>query len=267
MASTDVDTNAASTATPLPFVAPCRRLDLTAPLRWLKLGWADLRRAPRQSITYGVCIALLSYLITWLAWQFGTFALLMGMISGFVFLGPVLAIGLYSISCQLQAGRVPQLGYCLREGRRHLGNELIFAMILMVVFLVWARAASMVHVFFPVESDGGWQALATFLAIGSLVGAVFATVIFLASAFSLPMIMDRKVDVVTAIVTSVNAVLRNKPAMLLWASIIALSVLIGMATAYVGFAVIIPVLGHATWHAYKETIIADAWPPQTEIHA
>ena len=91
-------------------------------------------------------------------------------------------------------------------------------------------------------------------------GAVFSLIAFTFSAFSLPMICDRDADAVTAIVTSVNAVLRNKPAMAVWAGLIVLLTAAGFATALVGLAVVIPVLGYATWHGYRETIDASAWP-------
>lgn len=244
----------------LPFVAPCRELDSSAPFRWLRLGWQDMRRAPKQSLIYGGVVLLLSYVISLIAYEFGNIYLLLAMLSGFIFLGPIMAIGLYSISCQLQEMRKPVLGYCLREGRRHLGNEMIFAMILLIVFLVWARAASMVHVFFPVKGHPELADLALFLGIGSAVGTIFAAIIFCASAFSLPMIMDRKVDMVTAVITSVNAVLRNKKVMLIWAILIVTATLIGFVTAFIGLAILLPVIGHATWHAYQETIDASAWP-------
>lgn len=244
----------------LPFVAPCRELDINAPLRWLKLGWRDMRRAPRQSLTYGGILLLLSYLISLTAYYFGNIYLLLAMLSGFIFLGPIMAIGLYSISCQLQEGRDPVLGYCLREGRRHLGNEMIFAVILLIVFLVWARAASMVHVFFPVQGKPELADFALFLGIGSAVGTIFAAIIFCVSAFSLPMIMDRKVDMITAAITSVNAVLRNKKVMLIWALLIVILTAIGFMTAFIGLAILLPVIGHATWHAYQEAIDASAWP-------
>ena len=250
----------ASNPDELPFVAPCRDLDSGAPLRWLARGWQDLRRAPRQSLAYGTVILVLSYLISAIAYWVGNLYLLLAMLSGFIFLGPVMAIGLYSISCQLQEGRRPVLGYCLREGRRHLGNELIFAVILLIVFLVWARAASMVHVFFPVEGDPELGDFALFLGIGSVVGTIFAAVIFCASAFSLPMIMDRKVDMVTAVITSVNAVLRNKKVMFYWALLIVAALMLGFLTAFLGLAILLPMIGHATWHAYQETIDASAWP-------
>jgi uncharacterized membrane protein len=128
------------------------------------------------------------------------------------------------------------------------------------VFLVWARAGSMLHVFFPVEAHPDWHQLAKFLAIGSAVGSVFALVTFAFSAFSLPMICDRDTDAITAVVTSVNAVLRNKPAMAVWVVLIVALTAVGFATALLGLAITIPLLGYATWHGYRETIDASAWP-------
>lgn len=244
----------------LPFAAPCKTLDMHAPFKWLKLGFEDIRRAPRQSLTYGAVMVVISLLVSAIALQFGNFYSLLTMLSGFIFIGPVIAIGLYSVSCQLQMGKKPVLGYCLREGQRHFGNTLLFAIIMLVVFMIWARAASIIHIFFPMQSNAAWQDYAMFLGIGTLVGIIFSAIIFCASAFSLPMIMDRKTDMITAIVTSINAVLRNKKVMLLWATIIFISVMIGFATAFIGLLFLMPLIGHATWHAYQETIDASAWP-------
>lgn len=244
----------------LPFVAPCNTLDTTAAFRWLKLGWQDMKAAPRQSLTYGAILFLISVAISTIALTFGNFYSLLSLLSGFIFIGPVVAIGLYSISCQLQLGMKPRLGYCLREGRRHMNNELIFAVLLLIVFLVWARAAAMVHVFFPERAEAGWQDLAIFLGIGTIVGSIFAGIIFTASAFSLPMIIDRKADMITAIVTSVNAVLRNKMAMLVWAVTIVVFIGLSFLSGLLGIIVLLPLIGHATWHAYRETINAEEWP-------
>ncbi len=244
----------------LPFVAPCRKLPATAPLGWVQNGWRDLKHAPRQSLTYGLVMTGLSWLIAFIALHFGSLTLFLGLLSGFIFVGPALAIGLYSISCQLQMGLTPHIGYCLREGRRNLGNELVFAVILVVVCLVWARAASMVHVFFPTTADPHLEDLIVFLAVGSLIGSIFATIIFSASAFSLPMILDRKADMVTAVITSINAVLCNKAAMGLWIGIIVGTILVGLMTAFLAFPVLLPIVGHATWHGYRETIDASDWP-------
>ena len=251
----------------LPFVAPCRRLEVNTPVRWLRLGWQDMCRAPGPSLAYGLALLVLSYLISLTAWHYGSIYLLLAMLSGFIFIGPVMAVGLYSISRQLQDGRQPVLGYCLHEGRRHIGNLLIYAVILLIVFLVWARAASMIHIFFPVDADPELSDFALFLGVGTAVGSIFAAIVFCASAFSLPMILDRRVDTVTAVLTSINAVLRNKGAMLVWASIIVGMVLLGFATGLVGLVVGMPLIGHATWHAYQETIDAEAWPRNREMTA
>lgn len=249
----------------LPFVAPCNQLTMEAPLRWLRLGWKDIKTAPKQSLSYGGIIVALSYAISLMVWHFGGLGLLVSLMSGFIFLGPVIAIGLYSISCQIQQGLKPQLGYCLREGKRHLSNELIFAVILSVICLIWARSASMIHIFFPSESGADWTQFIVFLSVGSFVGAIFSAIIFCFSAFSLPMILDRKVDVVTAVISSINAVLHNKRVMMYWAIIIVCIVAVGFATAFLGFFVLMPLVGHATWHAYQETLNSDDWPRHTNL--
>ncbi len=251
-------------AAAVPFVAPCRKLAPLAPLGWLRLGWQDMRRAWRESITYGILMMLISWLISLLAYRLGNYGLLLGVLSGFVFLGPVLAIGLYSISAALERQQQTSLSRTLRAGKRHLGNVMVFALILLVLFLVWARAASMVHIFFPMESSPDWRNIAVFLAIGSAVGSVFAAVTFMISAFSLPMIVHRDVDAVTAVVTSINAVLRNKPAMLVWIMLIVLAVFLGFATGMLGFILTLPVIGFATWHGYLETIDASGFPRHRE---
>lgn len=244
----------------LPFAAPCRNLAPGTPLAWLGRGWADLKAAPRQSLCYGLAMVIVSYLITAATWYFGNLGLYLGLVSGFVFIGPWLALTLYAISRRLERGERVNLPRSMRDSGRAIGNAMVFAVILTVVFLVWARAATMVHVFFPPASDPAPAELIPFFAVGSAVGALFCAIIFAASAFSLPMLMDRRTDTVTAVVTSVNAVLRNKPAMAVWATIIVGSVIIGILTAWLAFAVLLPVIGHATWHAYRDTIDARQWP-------
>ena len=244
----------------MPFVAPCKQLGMDAPIRWIRLGWRDVMKAPKLSLTYGFALMLLGYIISGLAYVYGNLYTVLGLMSGFILIGPFIAIGLYSISCQLQEGRQPVLGYCLREGGKHVSNIVLYGFILMVVFLIWARAASMLHVFYPVDIDASWDSFILYLGIGSVVGLMFSAVIFCASAFSLPMIMDRKVDMITAVVTSINAVLRNKKVMFVWALIIAVSVVVSFATAFLGFIVLLPMIGHAVWHAYQETIDPALWP-------
>lgn len=236
-----------------PLLYPCNKLAYDAPLRWLRLGWQDVRHAPKQSLAYGAGLVLFGYLITWLVWDEGNTVALFTLTVAFILSGPVLAFGLYSISRQLEQGRVPRLGICWSESRDHLRNELLFALVMLVVLLVWARAASMVHIFFPADEFGVMEWL-QFLAVGSVIGSVFAAIVFSASVISLPMMLDRGTDAVTGALTSINAVLNNKGVMILWAAIIVALVLVGFATAYLGLALVLPLIGHASWHAYRETV-------------
>jgi uncharacterized membrane protein len=245
----------------LPFVAPCRELSAWAPFRWIRLGVGDLMQAPQQSLFYGLAVAIMIATVSMLAWFRGSEWIMFAMLGGFVFLAPLTCIGLYAISAQLERGQRPLLVRSLRAAfRRHVGNEMIFAIVLLVIFLVWARAAVMITVFMPDIPDPTVRDLWPYLGFGSIVGAVFAAVTFCASAFSLPMIMHRDVDSITAIVTSVNAVLRNKRAMLVWLSLILAGLLIGVVTAFIGLVVVIPIIGYAAWHGYLETIDANAFP-------
>ena len=270
---------AASTGEPgpeLPFVAPCRQLAPAAPLGWIRKGWADLRAAPRQSLAYGTIVVLLSWALAYITVRFGGYWELLALVSGFIFISPLLAVGTYVISDRLERGEQPSLRRCLAEQRRAFGNLMVFALILLVVFLVWARAGSAIHVFIPLdEASPDWRDYVQFFGIGSAVGSIFALVVFSAAAFSLPMLVDRRADSDTAVVTSVNAVLRNKPAMALWAALIALAVAPGFALLFLGrdrgaslalvmvlLGVTLPLIGHATWHGYRETIDASAWPKE-----
>ena len=249
----------------MPFVAPCKILSPWAPFRWMKLGVSDLMQAPQQSLAYGFVVALLIGVVCLLAWLRGSQWFMFAMLGGFVFLAPLTCIGLYAISAQLERGQEPLMSRSIRAAfKRHFGNEMIFALALMIIFLVWARAAVMVSVFFPTDGDASVQELVNFFTFGSMIGAVFAAVTFSASAFSLPMIMHRDVDSITAIVTSVNAVLRNKLAMIVWLTIVVVSLLIGVVTAFVGLIAIVPIIGYAAWHGYLETIDADQFPRHTE---
>jgi uncharacterized membrane protein len=263
----------------VPFVAPCATLDMWAPLGWVRLAWSDLRAAPRQVVTYGCVVVLLSWALAYVTIRFGGYWELLALVSGFILVAPLVAVGTYSISEQLERGVRPSLRRCFIEERRAFGNLMVFALILMVVFLVWWRAASAIHIFFPVDmATADWTEYLQFLGIGSAVGSIFAGIVFSAAAFSLPMLVDREVDSITAVVSSINAVLRNKPAMAVWATIIVLAVAPGFALLLLGreqgahFASVmallglsLPLVGMATWHGYRQTIDASQWPRNEHI--
>lgn len=242
-----------------PFVVPCATLGFDAPWRWLRLGWNDLRRAPMLSLGFGAIVFAVSLGVSLLAWQLGRFALLAALLSGFVYVAPLLAVGLYGVSRALQAGQRPGFRASVALARRVLGQAAVFALAQGVILMLWARAGMMVDAFVPIV-EGDWTTLAEYLLIGSLAGSVFAALTFASAAFSLPMIADREVDMVTAGVSSVHAVLRNKGPLLLWAAIIAVLTALGFATALLGLVLVMPWLAYASWHAYRETLDASAWP-------
>ena len=242
-----------------PFVVPCARLDRAAPLRWLRLGWRDLRRAKALTALFGAVVVAVSVAVSAFAWQLGRFALLAALLSGFVFVAPLLAACLYGVSRSLEEGREPRLDESLRLARRVAGQAAVFALLQLVVLFTWSRAGMLVGAFMPIE-PGDPRSLAEFLAVGSALGSVFAAFTFAATAFSLPMIADRDVDMVTAVVSSIHAVLRNKRTMLLWALLIAAITAAGFATLFIGLGVLMPWLAYSAWHAYRETLDASAWP-------
>jgi len=244
----------------LPFVAPLRIIGIDAPMRWLSLGWRDVCAAPAVSIAYGTGVFAVSAGMSFIGWRFGSGWMLLVLLSGFIFMGPVLAVGLYAVSSKLARGGRPSLPDCFVEARRRFSETLVFSLALMIICLTWVRAGSVVHIFYPDSGTPTIPELATFFLIGSAVGSLFALVTFAASAFSLPMLFERRTDSVTAVVTSVNAVLRNKAVMALWAAIIVGAVAIGFATALLGLIVTMPLIGYATWHGYRETIDASQWP-------
>jgi uncharacterized membrane protein len=248
------------TIDPKPFVAPCRDLKSGAPLLWLKSGWQDFRAAPGLSLAWGGFCWLLSTLVAFAAWKAVGWVLLLSLLSGFIFVAPLLAFGMYSVSRQLCLGNKPSLAQTLRAARKPFTNSLVFALVLLVIFLLWARAGTMVHIFFPSTGEVQLKDLVLYLGVGSAVGSIFASFCFAASVFSLPFIANRDVDVITAVVSSINAVLRNRRTMLLWGIMIALFTALGFVTGMLGFILIIPLLGYATWHGYRDALDVNEWP-------
>ena len=186
--------------------------------------------------------------------------MLASVISGFVFVAPLLAFGMYSVSRQLCLGKKPSLAWTLKAARKPFTNSLVFILVLLIIFLLWARAGTMVHIFFPSDGQVKFEDLALYLGVGSAVGSIFASICFAASVFSLPFIANRDADVITAVVSSINAVLRNRRTMLLWAFLIVIFTAVGFATLMLGFILIIPLLGYATWHGYRDALDVSDWP-------
>jgi uncharacterized membrane protein len=245
----------------LPFIAECNDLRWNSAFTWLRLGWKDLKDSKCVALGYGIIIFVVSWAVSAFAWWLGKFALLATLLSGFIFIAPMLAVGLHSVSKDLQAGNVISFRRSIQQMMCTFGHGAVYALILLAVLFIWSRSGMMLYAFFPVE-EGSREVLLEFLAVGSLIGSVFAALIFASAAFSLPMIVDKQADMVTACLSSIHAVLRNKPAMLVWALCIIALTGVGFATAYFGFILIMPWLAYSAWHAYKATINSQAWPDQ-----
>ncbi len=241
------------------FVVPCVRLEMRAPLRWLRAGWSDMRRSPTLTAIFGTVIVVVSVLIALLAWKLGRFALLATLLSGFVFVAPLICVGLYCVSRALERGETPRLADSFALARRVIGQAAVFALAQGVIILLWSRAGMVITALSP-TIDGDRTALIEYLLIGSAVGGIFAALTFAVAVVSLPLIADREIDMVTAGISSVNAVLHNKGPMALWAAIIVILTALGFATGFIGLGLIMPWLAYASWHAYRETLRPEAWP-------
>lgn len=255
--------NGASTgsgpARPSPF-PPIRTVPLLRPLRWIALGWRDLRATGGRSLFYGLCFAGMGLLLSGVLAHAPAY--LSALTCGFLLLGPFLALGLYDLSRRLeqrQSGLLPTL-FSMRGRWSNVG---VLALVLAVVMMVWARASLIVFALFynrGMPSIEGFllQLLSIdnlrFIAVYFCVGAVFAGLVFAISWVSIPLMLDRDTDAVTAIISSIGALLKNIPAALVWGLLIIACTAIGFATWHLGLIVTMPLIGHATWHAYRDVV-------------
>ena len=241
------------------------RVAFDAPWGWLSPGWRDLWSAPRVSLVYGVAFALISAGLTVVLFSGGLEALVLSMGGGFLLIGPIAAIGLYEVSRRIEDGLPVTLRDAIAAGLRAPGQLSFFGAILGFVYFVWLQRAFLLLMLFlgskPVPPASEFVPTLLFtshglglLVAGTLVGGVIALVVFAISAISVPLLMTREIDAVSAMVTSVAAVRRNPKAMLLWAGLIAGFMVLGIATLFVGLVVVFPLIGHATWHAYRDLV-------------
>jgi len=177
--------------------------------------------------------------------------------------GPFIAIGLYELSRQIEDGKKPRLFDSFKKIQLNATNLGFFAILLGIILMIWLRLSALIAgVFFnDVELvTQGWNVLFNggrsieFLLFFAVIGFFIAQVVFSISVVSIPMLLHRKVDVITAITTSLRVVIKNPLPMLLWAIIIVVMINLGMVFAFVGLAITLPIIGHASWHAYRELV-------------
>lgn len=242
-----------------------RRVPVDQPWSWLAAGWRDLQAAPLPGLAFGAAAVIAGWLgIVLLLWLDLTY-LVLPLSAGFFFVGPFLAVGLYEISRRLEAGMLADLESTVRAWRRNPDQIALMGLLLLLLHLAWMRAAQLLFAVFEwpfVPSwdrfmDLAWHSARSlpFLAAGMAVGALLAALAFVIGAFSMPYLLDRRgANLFEAIATSVAAVRLNLRPMLLWAGLIVVLVALAMIPALLGLVVVLPVVAHATWHAYRDVV-------------
>ena len=239
-----------------------RRVAPDAPFRWLAKGWVDLWRAPSISLVYGVVAAIAGVILLWLSRDYTHLA--PALTSSFLLVAPALAINLYALSRRLERGEPLASLHLFDDWRQNRGSIALFGLGLAFVLLAWERMSAILFALFyggevpdlshfvtEVWFSGTYLEL---VAAYLLVGGALAAIVFCVSVVSLPLMLDRDVDTVTAVITSIEAVRANPGSMLLWAALIAVLTAIGFATLMIGLVIIFPVLAHASWHCYRDVV-------------
>jgi len=237
-----------------------RPLSLRDPWRWLVLGWRDFTRAPLIGLFYGACFVLMGWAL--LKVYENAPAYVLALSAGFLLMGPFLGMGLYYVSEQLERGAQPEFTASLLAWRRKADTLAIFGFVLLILELLWGRASLVV---FALSFDGMPDLHGSllklldpknlnFIVAYVAVGGVFAAVIYAVSVVSIPMILDRRADAITAGLTSIRLVVDQPLVMFCWGAVITTLVVVAMLPWFAGLLVVGPVLGHASWHAYRSAV-------------
>lgn len=232
--------------------------------QWLAKGWSDLWAAPRVSLAYGGVFVIAAYLIVFGLNSLGMGSLILPITSAFMLIGPLAAVGLYEVSRCHSLGESISLTEAFSAFFRRSEQLLMVGFVLTVMMMSWFMVALLIFASFyhiaPPTLGGFISGVLTapqapfFLLVGTAAGGAIAAAVFMVTAISLPMIVDRNVSAVHAMACSVRAVAMNWRVMIGWAAMIALVTGFGLATFFIGLAITLPLVGHATWHAYKAMI-------------
>ncbi len=250
---------AEATAPVLPGV---RRVAITAPLSWLGKGWQDLWRQPAASLFYGVAVAVTGAVILGVTASLAY--LFAAAVTGFLLVAPMLAAGLYELSRRYLAGEPATLTDSMLAWKRNPSALVSFGLLSILAGTAWQVVSVVIVALF--YKGTALQPMAMmievlvnpqhylmfFIYMGA--GGLMAAVVFALSVVSMPMLVDRRCELLCALTTSVNAVAENPLPLALWALIIMLLTGLGFATALVGLVLVMPWLGHASFHAYKELV-------------
>jgi uncharacterized membrane protein len=250
---------------PLPTLARrVNTVDVEAPWRWLRLGWQDLARMRGLSLGFGVLIALASLLLINLLWRIELLPYALPLAAGFMFVAPALGICFYDISRRLERGEPVRFGTVALAWLPHVSQIAGMGLVMMLFQLAWIRFATLLFALFfgsePASWEGFIQALLfstdglPFLIVGTVLGGILAILAFALSVTAFPMLLDRDIGTAAAIATSVHATLVNWRVMTGWAALIVMFTAAGIVTGCLGLIVTMPLIGHASWHAYRELV-------------
>lgn len=259
--ATDPQTAPGAAATGMPGVRPLSPSDIG---RWLRGGWGDFRASPAIGLFFGGCFAVMGMLIAWTFMNSPQWTL--ALCAGFLLIGPFLAIGLYSVSQGRERGEPVSLADAVVAWDRNVGALMLYLGAILVLEMLWSRSALVIFAVSFTTMPGETGMLSLILDPDNLgfvvtyvgVGAIFAGLIFATSVISIPMIMDRDTDGITAAITSLRVCIRNPVTMFLWGALITVLVVVAMLPFFLGLLVVGPVIGHASWHAYRAAVAPPA---------
>jgi uncharacterized membrane protein len=242
-----------------------RAVGFAAPLRWLARGWDDFRATGFRGVFYGLVFALMGLAIAAVyatRWQ-----LTMGLIAGFFLVGPFVCTGIYELSRQRERGEPASLRATLTCWRRNPGSVGFFAAVLTFAMIVWARVSIVLFALFSTTDFPTLKSVLgqivslsnlEFLAVWGGVGFGFATLVFAISVVSIPLMLDRGTDTMMAVFSSVRSLGQSPGPLYFWAAIIVALLGVSMLAGFLPLIVTAPLLGHATWHAYRELVDREA---------
>ena len=239
-------------------------LNWFAPLTWLGKGLQDMRSHPWIAAFYGISFMLMAQVLGYVFRRAPEYMLTM--ISGCLLVGPFMAMGLYEVSRRKEQDETCELSDSLTCWDSHIRSMAMLILVLMVLELLWGRASLVVFaVFFNTgmpSTTGVVEAIFNpenleFILVYLVIGSGFAALVYALAVVSIPMILDRDTDAISAAITSVGVVYANPMVMLFWGSLICLLIALALWPGALGLLLIGPWLGHASWHAYRECV---HWP-------
>ncbi|MFD2191905.1 DUF2189 domain-containing protein [Pistricoccus aurantiacus] len=239
-------------------------IDMERPRAWLMAGVQDFRDAMGASLTYGAFWVVVSFLITLVVFSLDLWHFLLPLMAGFMLLGPLIAVGAYAISQKLERGETPKVSDAFGAWGRRTGQLVMMGLILALFFMAWFDLAIILFALFfglmapdpatlylaLLTTPQGWG----MILVGTVLGGAVAFGAFSVSVVAIPTLMDQDLTFMEGIEASIRSVAHNFRPMLLWGAILTGCVIIGLVTFYIGLAFILPILGHASWHAYRDLV-------------